>query len=497
MALLFLSGFDIFGAANSNSAVVISMLTAGEWNSTTGSANIVAPLSSAGQAISVIANSSLVKTLAASYARLIGGMRFSSPLVSSAGIQFLDGASNQCGILLNTAGTIAVRNGSFSTGTVLGTSTATITANSTHYLEFDISFGNSANYQLWLDGVSILSGTGDTTTTANNTASGFSLITSGASSALVVDDLYVFDTTGSANNAVLLTSPRIETQFPAGDGTVQFTAGAAILGTSVSRGGSNQSTAANQFRVRPFTPAANMTLSSISFLPSATNASVQLRPVVYTDSAGAPSSLMSAGSTSTGTTSGTVKTLALTTPQALTAGTQYWLGFMCDILVATSLTGLDATTTDRIATSTFASGAPGTAPATSAAAATLIWGNVTSTGVNWYEVSQNPAQGAQSYLFDATTGHEDLYTFASLATNPSTVHAVAVKANCSRSDSGARTVSMRMLSGGTDSGGSATGQTPGTSYGWLTSLFATDPNTSAAWLPANVNAAQVGFKIDT
>jgi hypothetical protein len=110
--------------------------------------------------------------------------------------------------------------------------------------------------------------------------------------------------------------------------------------------------------------------------------------------------------------------------------------------------------------------------------------------------SQIPPQGA-SYLFDAVAGHEDLYTFSNLAATPSTVHAVAIKANCSRSDSGAKTVSMRMSSAGTDSGGSATGQTPGTSYGWLTSLFQTDPATGAAWLPANVNAATVGFKIDS
>src|SRR6185369_5097817 len=107
----------------------------------------------------------------------------------------------------------------------------------------------------------------------------------------------------------------------------------------------------------------------------------------------------------------------------------------------------------------------------------------------------NPPQGSLSYVFDSVVGHEDLYTFPSLSP-VSTVHAVAMKANCARSDSGARTVSMRMLSGGTDGGGSATGQTPGTSFGWLTSLFITDPATGAAWSPTAVNAATAGFKID-
>jgi hypothetical protein len=187
--------------------------------------------------------------------------------------------------------------------------------------------------------------------------------------------------------------------------------------------------------------------------------------------------------------------MPLTTPQSLTAGTQYWLGHMCDIAASNALTNSDTASTERTGTSTFASGAPGTAPSTGTVTTTVLWGNVTGTGANYYELL-NPAQGTYSNLTDSTVGHEDLYTFPALTGNPTSVYAVALKANCSRSDSGARTVSMRMLSAGTDSGGTVTGQTPGTSYGWLTTLYETDPHTAAAWLPANINAAASGFKID-
>ena len=86
-----------------------------------------------------------------------------------------------------------------------------------------------AAYQVWLDGVSAFSSTGDTQPTANNYANGIA-VALGAARGLTLDDLYLFDTTGTTNNAALLTSPRIETTFPASDSAVQFAFGAGILG---------------------------------------------------------------------------------------------------------------------------------------------------------------------------------------------------------------------------------------------------------------------------
>jgi hypothetical protein len=67
-----------------------------------------------------------------------------------------------------------------------------------------------------------------------------------------------------------------------------------------------------------------------------------------------------------------------------------------------------------------------------------------------------------------------------------------------RSDSRARTVSLRCKSGSTDSGGSNTGQTPAAgSYTYLESYFDTDPNTAAAWSASEVNASLIGYHIDS
>ena len=496
MALLFMDGLDKFGPANSNSTAVAALLTAGEWTTTAGTPTIVAGLSATGFALLLGSSGNITKTLPSAVGRLIGGMRFSSTLAGGGGVQLLDGASQQCGVVVNTTGTVSVRQGSISSGTVLGTSASSITANTTHYLEWDITFANAGSYQVWMDGVSVLSGSGDTTATANNTVNGCQ-ISSLASNTMTVDDLYVFDATGTTNNAALLTSPRIETQFPTSDGAVQFALGAGILGSTVSRTATNVSSTANQLRLRAVTPSTACTLNSIGVLAATASGTVNLRPVVYSSSAGAPGTLLGSGSTVTGTTAATAKTMPLTSGVALSAGTQYFIGFMCDIAVTTGFAGLSSTTDDFIATSTFASGAPGTAPAMSAAAGTVTWGNV-SGQANWATVDQNPNDGSFSYVFDATVGHEELYGFPVLSAPPSAIYAVAVKASLAKSDAGAKTASVRLKSSTTDSAGTGgTALAPGTSFGWMTSVFERDPNGSIAWTKTALDAAQAGVKVET
>jgi hypothetical protein len=496
MAVIMVEGFDKYGPANSNSTSVTALMV-GEWTTIT-AVNIAAPLSATGQAVTNGGAMTLTKTITA-VGRIIGGVRFSSVLTQNIGVQFLDGASSQCGIQIAVTGIINLRNGFYTTGTILGSSASAISANTTHYLEWDITLGNSASYNVYLDGVSIISGTGDTTATANNTISGVSLQVAAGTNLATFDDFYLFDSTGSTNNAPLLTSPRIETTAPLSDSAVQFAIGASVLGGTVARTTTNFSTAANQFYVRPFTPSRACTINSISISVNATSATVNLRPVVYSDSSGVPGSLLSGGSTVTGITAATIATLPLTTPQSLTAGTQYWLGYMADIAVTNAFQAYDASAVGRTATSTFSSGAPGTAPSTTAGQTTvLLWGNVTlASAANFYEVSQSPPPAADtSYVADGTVSDEDLYNFANLSAVPASIYAVAVKAFCKRSDSGARTVSLRMKSSTTDGGGSSTGQTPATSYAWIGSNFETDPNGSIPWTGVNLNAATTGIKID-
>lgn len=492
MAVIFLDGWDKYGGVNSNPTSVVALLGA-EWSVVGTNVTIVNGLSATGYAISVGISGTTAKTLPTSYSRLIGGVRFSSPLGGNAGIiQFQDGASAQCTIVVAvTTGIITLRNGTV-TGTVIATGPAVV-ANSTHYIEWDITFGNAGAYQVWLDGVSIFSGTGDTTTTANNTANGIAFL--GTTGSYTVDDLYLFDTTGSTNNAVLLTSPRIETTFPVADSAVQFAPGAGVLGTSVIKSAAINAPGLNSLALRRYTPAIAGTLNSISVQPGVSNAATQLRPVIYADSSGVAGTLLSTGPTVVGTVSGVVVTMPLTTPQTLVAGTQYWLGFMIDLSTITFYNS-DVNTQGYRATVTFASGAPGTAPAmTSGTASWAVWGNLTGMAVNYDEVNNNPSEGQYSYVYDSTVGHEDLYTFNAFSQPPVTIHTVAVKAYAQKSDSGTRTVSAHLKSGAVDSAGPSVAL--GTTFGWLSGYFPTDPNTGSAWGAAALNAATSGLKIDS
>ena len=496
MALLMLESFDKYGGPNSNNANVVALLTQGEWTTTFGpGSTIVAPLSATGYALSCVAGAGVTKTLSGSYPRLIGGFRFNSSLLGISSLQFLDGASNQAGFSINTNGTISARNGVASGGTVLGTSAASITASTTHYIEFDFTFANSGTYQIWMDGVSILSGSGDTTTTANNTANGFS-ITGAGSGGMIIDDLYLFDASGTINNAVLLTSPRIETQFPVSDASIQFAVGAAVLGSSVAVVSTSQNTSANVMKLKAITSPVNCTLTSLGLIGGSAGAiAVNFRPVVYSSSSGSPNTLLGSGAIILGPAANTGKNLPLTSAVSLVAGTQYYIGYMTDVAGTNALT--NSGQTDMVsATATFASGAPATAPAMSASQGAHIWANLSATS-NWQAISQNPSQGSLSYTYDATVGHQDNYNFPPLSVTPTNIYATAIKVSVSKSDAGAKTLSVRQKSGATDSSGSGGIQAPGTSYAWITSLFPTDPNTGAAWTLAALNAAQAGLRIES
>ena len=297
MVALFIDGFDKYGPVGFGGAAQIGTQPylqgslQQEWT-VCGSSSmmIAAPLSATGGSLSLNnSNYSYVrKTLAANYSTLIAGVRFNLPLGTiKPGIVFLDNGSVQCSIVWNSSGTISIYNGDNSGGlggTLIATSTVSVSANSTHYLECQVTFGASASYQIWLDGVSILSGSGNTKTTSNSYANQISLgCTSTGGANGYFDDFYCFDTSGSTCNAPLLTNPHIETQFPSGDSQTQFTNNASIIGQDVmlSSSQSGYGPGANLIFARPFTSAVNQTLNSISCLPSATNGSANFKPVLF------------------------------------------------------------------------------------------------------------------------------------------------------------------------------------------------------------------------
>jgi hypothetical protein len=146
-------------------------------------------------------------------------------------IHFMDsaGSFHQGGLELLANGTWKYYRGGTiaSVGTLLGTSSGSaVTAGVWCYVEIKVKFHSSTGtVDIWVDGVNVLSLTGQNTQQSSNAfATGFNIVGAGAmNDHTQYDDIYVLDDTGSVNNARL--GPRVVKMIvPASDaGTNQFT----------------------------------------------------------------------------------------------------------------------------------------------------------------------------------------------------------------------------------------------------------------------------------
>lgn len=513
MAIAIIEGWDkygppqLVGTGNTGSAgtQVVNALR-GEWtvNGGFGNCTIGAPLSATGGSITMlgqngVGGSGVSKAFGANFATAVGGVRFQ---VISFGVNgsfqnliLRDSTTTQAALGVDNTGHIVLFNAA---GTQIATSVGTIVAGAPHYLEWTIAMSSTGGYTIYLDGVSILTGTGNFHGSANNFYNGIlfqATGTGGAGTGFLFDDLYIDDGTG----APLLTSPIVQTQFPNSDSAVTFAQGAFAVGYWNALSTANATASgANTLALRGFTaPAGGQTLNSISVLPTATSVGANYKAVLYADSAGAPGALLATGTQVTGTVSGTVLTLPFASGQALTAGTAYWIGYITDTSV-TLVIG-ESSLAGRSKANTYSGGAPNPAGVmTTGLQSWMIWGNCTSATTNAaVEAEQAPLGiwGDFGFVTSSTIGNEDLFGFPALSGSPVSVYAVAVKGYMKDQAAGARTVTLNTKSSGTDSPGSNAGFTPPTTYNWASSIFLTDPATGIAWTVGGVNAATSGYKI--
>lgn len=115
-------------------------------------------------------------------------------------IGLLDGQTEQVSLQFNQLGSVSVLRGA----TVLGTSAnGVIIANTQHHIQFQATINNATgSFEARVDGVTVLTGTGQNTrTTANNQANGYQLGQGGNTSGpQIFDDVYCWDGSGSFNN---------------------------------------------------------------------------------------------------------------------------------------------------------------------------------------------------------------------------------------------------------------------------------------------------------
>jgi hypothetical protein len=512
---LYTEGCTKYGPAGFNATSL--MLTSGDWNTSDGSITMTVAASIAGPGQAMNYSSSLNNNgtggywsnLPGNYARGIGSIYVSAPLNQSQGgigWAFRDNGTYQLGIYLETSGRVTIRAGG-PNGTILATSAGSIAANTPFCLGWDIGFNTSTGYwKVYLNGVldANLNATGQNTARGGvhnyfnqhgpcNQGNGGSGVASTFTWQHVI--LPCYSSTGGTDTA-FSTNPYVRTQLVASDSAVAFTPTAGVLGSAYSATSNTNAPGANELVLRKFTPAVNCTINSVGIMPAATSAGAKFKGVIYSDSAGSPNSLLSSGTEVVGVTSGTGATLALVTPQSLTAATAYWIGYITDTSVA--LAEVDTSLTGAKAANTYTSGAPGTAPGmTTGQNSWEIWGNLTGMAANYPQVDIAPPADILNYNASSTVNAEDLFAVTSLGATPSNIYAVNVKVRWERSDSGARTADIRCKSNTTTSSGSNTGLSPPLAFGGAGTTLLQDPNGSIAWAAAAVNAMKIGYKITT
>jgi len=97
------------------------------------------------------------------------------------------------------------------------------------------------------------------------------------------------------------------------------------------------------------------------------------------------------------------------------------------------------------------------------------------------------------YNYSSTPGAMDLYGLTDVDWAPSSIFAVVEKVRARKSDNGTRSLVQVARSGAVTSTASA--KTLSTDSAYFHNVRETDPNTSAAWLEAGVNALQVGVEV--
>lgn len=163
------------------------------------------------------------KTLDAQATWIVGvAVKFTGAIASAGYLIYLgDAGANQCGVFMNTDGTLSFRRGT----TNVATSATALSADTFYFVEFKVTINNSGSYEIRVNGANVLSGSGvDTQQTANATANQVllnGLATGGSNgfdaTAVYFDDLYICDSSGSTNND-FLGDIRVDAYLPNGNG---------------------------------------------------------------------------------------------------------------------------------------------------------------------------------------------------------------------------------------------------------------------------------------
>lgn len=480
------------------------------WSGNSRNASIITGLAGSGAALLLTGASTGAvfarRTMPNSYTRFIFGFAFMSNLGTNTGVNFWDAITSQCCVYVDSSGRINFARGFLNGGaTVLYTSAALIVSGVRHYLEVDVTINNATGaFKIWLDGNLLTNTTGvNNRVSSNNFVNGFDLAcgnNDGAS--MAYDDMYWRDNTGGT--ATPFGDVSIIGRKVTADSAVQFTPTAVPVGPYyIQQTSVNQTDAPGvDLALVPVTPETNCTLQSVGILPASSSITAKFRGVVYSDASGAPSLLLSSGTEVVGCSATTPLTLPLVTPVSLTAGIQYWVGYITDTSLALWRSNTFEATGQKKA-NTYASGPPAgpLSGMTTGQNPWCIWGTGNAAPTNFQSADNTPPVVGSlpvmiGYNESSTVGNQDLFEVLDLPSPaPSVIYSVKVSVMAQKSAPGPRTMDVRVKSGTTESSGTASGFSPSTTPQWYATRYDVDPDTGAAWTPAAINAMKAGYKL--
>ena len=214
MTLLFATGFDLYDGNTANQF----------WSGFTGTINSTNSRWSTGQGASFNNTAGTSKTWGTNEGTLVVGFAFLCNGISSAGtsdmLRLYDSGTIQVSLAFTSTGQLAVYRGGSGGTQLAATSAGFVVSNIWHYYEMKIVFSNTGSYEVRVDGnaTPTLSGSADTTNTANNFANQLGLFSSGGGgSSTFYDDIYLVNSAGALNND-FLGDTRIEGLVPTGAG---------------------------------------------------------------------------------------------------------------------------------------------------------------------------------------------------------------------------------------------------------------------------------------
>ena len=119
-----------------------------------------------------------------------------------------------------------------------------------------------------------------------------------------------------------------------------------------------------------------------------------------------------------------------------------------------------------------------------------------STGSNWQNVDELPADGDTTYNASSTAAHKDRFTHSNLPANADTVAGVQVSSRARKTDAGTREL-RNVAYDGTTEGDGTLSHALALTYAWYQTMFEDHPTSAAAWSVSEVNSGEFGYKVQT